>query len=685
MARTVNRRIAAAALVALTVVSAGQAFADGGGVAEDPTAPTGIGDMLPTPDLTHGDTRTLFETYSPMAYILDVDEGKVPDGLNSIFNGYANLLMLAIVAITRGAISVGWWMFSITDVQDLSEATARIITTASAGLTSWLLPSALVFGAVLAYARHRGSREGGAVSQMAWVIAAGVLAISFTTSAATWVNGADSARQLGATAVMDASSRAISANNTEPFPMPAPSYDRGSQRDKLLRQSADSTWRAFTVTPWCLAEFGSLAACERYGKAMLDRGLDANKRKDYIDKTIKAREGGSEDAPTVQWTKGKNAYGRIAVLTLGLIAAVIFAALTIVLCFAAIMAFLGVLLMLVAGVFFACLWVIPGRPRQWGVNWFETLLGLVLQSILALLVFGTALSLVTAIYSLSGSMGWLPANGLAIAVLFAAFRMRRMLEGVTSIMRPGMITSGLLGALALRQGARMVSHMFRAGKSLRLPAGGRSSVGRRLPDAGTSDDPTRIHTGRSRPGSTGPSAGQQPPSSWEFYYRAPDHQRPQLPRPVRELPPRPDSPQVAGGPDTPKLPPGPGGHPPRRPMPSGTPGAGAAKQLPAGSTRPAGRTDTARPGDSDRITTRDAAAVERQRRDPGPGRAYTPGKATSRYQTRQASSPTLREGPAARDAQLRQPRPRIRKFRRYQPPFQVAPGVTIHTPKRDRR
>ncbi len=38
-----------------------------------PTNPTGFADLLPTPDLTHGDTRTLFEQYSPMVYGLDFE------------------------------------------------------------------------------------------------------------------------------------------------------------------------------------------------------------------------------------------------------------------------------------------------------------------------------------------------------------------------------------------------------------------------------------------------------------------------------------------------------------------------------------------------------------------------------------------------------------------------------------
>ena len=127
---------------------------------------------------------------------------------------------------------------------------------------------------------------------------------------------------------------------------------------------------------------------------------------------------------TAKWVKGDNPFGRTAVVMLAAIAATLFGFLNIGLAFTALMAFIGALLLLVVGVFFACLWIIPGRPRQWGLNWFEALIGLVLQSFLAMLVFGTALTLVTAVFTLTGSLGWLPVTGLAIVVLIVGFRLR---------------------------------------------------------------------------------------------------------------------------------------------------------------------------------------------------------------------------------------------------------------------
>ncbi|MFG1812445.1 hypothetical protein ACGFIF_01660 [Kribbella sp. NPDC049174] len=193
---------------------------------------------------------------------------------------------------------------------------------------------------------------------------------------------------------------------------------------------------------------------------MLDAGTDVDARSKYIDSVIAPAEGG-DDAATVKWAKGENAFGRIAVVMLAAIAATLFAFLNISLAFTALMAFVGCLLLLVVGVFFACLWIIPGRTRQWGLNWFEALVGLVLQSFLAMLVFGTALTLVTAVFSLTGVLGWLPVSGLAIAVLIAGFRLRRLLDNLTSMMRPGS-GSILLGGLARRGALSAAKRMFGA-------------------------------------------------------------------------------------------------------------------------------------------------------------------------------------------------------------------------------
>ncbi|MEV8372544.1 hypothetical protein AB0P21_07385 [Kribbella sp. NPDC056861] len=431
-------------------------------LAADPqqqTTPTGFGDLLPVPDLTHGDTRTLFEQYNPMAYSLEY-EGSFSDPFRPVFNSFAELLMLYIVASTRAAIAIGWWLFAFTDIRALMDATSQAIGGVSTQLTGWLLPSALALGAIAAYVQRRTS--GSALGQLVWVFAAGLVAISLALGPATWLKGVDGARQIGAQTVMGASGQVVGGTMKVPFETPEPAFP-GTPRDTMLRKSGDSAWRGFAVTPWCIAEFGSMEACTRYGKGMLDVGIDKSQRMDYIKNTVAKAEGGGDTA-TVKWAKGENPFGRIGVLLIAAVAATLFAFLNIGLAATALMAFVGCLVMLVVGVIFACLFIIPGRSRQWGMNWLEALLGLVLQSVAAMLVFGVALSLLTAVFGLSQSLGWLPVTGLALVVLIAAFRLRRLLESMTSMMRPG-VGSMMMGSFARRGAVQAVRRVVTAIRS----------------------------------------------------------------------------------------------------------------------------------------------------------------------------------------------------------------------------
>jgi hypothetical protein len=448
--------------VALTVLSVSLIITAQVALAADPqqqTTPTGFGDLLPAPDLTHGDTRTLFEQYNPMAYGLEY-EGSFSDPFRPVFNSFAELLMLYIVAATRAAIAIGWWLFSFTDIRPLMDSTSHAIGDVSTQLTGWLLPSALALGAIAAYVQRKSS--GTALGQLVWVFAAGLLAVSLAVGPATWLKGVDGARQVGAQTVMGASEQVVGGTLKTPFEMPEPAFP-GSARDTMLRKSGDAAWRGFAVTPWCIAEFGSLDACGRYGKGMLDTGMDKSQRMNYIKNDVAKAEGGG-DTPTVKWAKGEDPFGRIGVLIIAAVAATLFAFLNVGLAATALMAFVGCLVMLVVGVVFACLFIIPGRSRQWGMNWLEALLGLVLQSVAAMLVFGVALSLLTAVFSLSQSLGWLPVTGLALVVLIAAFRLRRLLESLTSMMRPG-VGSMMMGSFARRGAVQAVRRVMTAIRS----------------------------------------------------------------------------------------------------------------------------------------------------------------------------------------------------------------------------
>lgn len=466
--------------------------------AADPTTPTGVGDLMPTPDMVHGDSRTLFEQFSPTVYQIDTDLGFGPtDGVMGVFNGFAAELMFYVAAAVRAAIVVSWWLFSLTDIPQLNDAVSTMIGGASGELMGWLFPSALAAGGAIAFAMNRQARGSG-LGQVAWVLAAGLLAVSFATAPANWVRGVDNTRQLGAAAVLQASSGAIAGNSTDPIDWPQPGYN-GTTRDTLLRKSADATWRAFAVTPWCIANFGSVEACKRYGVDMLKQGPDLDKRKKWMQKNVYEAEGG-KDAATPRYVQGHDPFSRIGVLAIAAIAATIFAAMTIGLAFAALMALVMVFLLLICGVIFALLWVIPGKPRQWGLSWFETLLGLIMQSVLATLVFGSVLALVTATMTLTTSMGWLPVIGLVTAICFGGIKLRRVLETITSMGSPGGGSAALLGYGAMRG----VSRLLGAGRSWAGSVGSNGGLMRSrrpsLPDSGD----------ESRQASPRPSGGSAP-------------------------------------------------------------------------------------------------------------------------------------------------------------------------------
>lgn len=685
--RRPRRRTVALSTLAVSFVIASQTAMARGQAEPDPTSPTGIGDLLPAPIPASavGDNPTLFEKYSPTSYTFDWDSSwRSP--LESVFNGLSEMIFGWLTAIVRGAIAVSYWLFSFTKVEPISEATSNIIGSAGQTLMAWLFPSAIAFGAVVAYMQRR--TQGSAMSQIFWVFAAGLISISFAVSPTMWVNGIDGARQVGADMVMSTTSGLVGGDTQSPITIDEKPAWKGTAKDDLLRKSADATWRGFAVTPWCIAEFGSIEACQRYGKGILDRGSDMEARKKYIDNEMEAAEG-KDDAPTMQWTKGKNPFGRLAVVTLALIPAVIFAFLSVALALTALMAYVGCLMLLVVGVVFACLWVIPGKPRQWGMNWFEALLGMMIQAILAMLVFGTALSLVTAIYSLSSTMGWLPMIGLAIVVLVAAFQLRRVLNGLVTLMRPGS------NSLMVGRGFRSIARMMVSSTAARL-SGSRGlgyAAGQAVPDA--EGAPMFDRRGRRRMSGEGHRTSRQ-------YRTAPAPMAP------------------SGGPPGDQFTSGRSG-PPRRPDPSGTkralPGgrymtaeivterpqrreAAAQARNGSGPTREGGSSSGA--GASRRRTftvsaggvvvpsdgrgssngrsarARPAAQPTRTVRRQGPVRAPD-----GRYEPRRHySSASLRDGPpkpsSARDR--RRAAPRSRQYREYSKV--VKDGVTLYVPNR---
>lgn len=532
----------------LTSLGTMAAMASDGGHIET----TGFGELIPVPDLAHGGQKTLFENYDPAQWVIPSELTAPLDTHLIVMHYLVQLIWLLNVLLGYGAVGISWWLFSFTDIPELSDSVSNLIGGGATELMTWLFPSALAIGALVAYI---DMKNGSALNQLLWIFISSVLGLSFAMSPNLWVNGVDNARTIGGNAVMNATANSITVDNSYPFDWPEMGASKNN-KDELLRKSGDATWRALVVTPWCLTSFGSIEGCERYGKDMLALKSD-EERSDYIKDTVYDEESDDEysngkDSPTSQWTKGNQPQNRLPFVIVALIVTLVFSVLLIVLGFASLAALIASLLLLSVGVFFALTWCIPGRPRRWGAAWFEQLIGAVLVGIIVTMVFGATLVLETATFAATASRGWGPTLGIALAIICTAFTFRRTLTSLFSMgAAAGSGGLGLAGYLALR-GLGAAMNKFAGFKG----AGGRAAP---RPRPAPKQEPAENIGEMQRASET--RLSRKPAVRGNSYRRA-------LPPPPREIPPGDDN-------NTPPPPPAGDGGP-------GQPGV----RMPANSRRP---------------------------------------------------------------------------------------------------
>ncbi|MBT2482926.1 hypothetical protein J7E94_33100 [Streptomyces sp. ISL-94] len=433
------------------MVLAGQAHA------ED-INPVGIGDLFWSPSDGNAPKggETMYELYDPGRWFIDADLNAF-EGLDASAHVIVSLLMALLLVIGLAMTVIVGWVFRFTSIPEMEKAISGMIGGASQSLMEFILPSCLVVGGFIAFVQHRKGGGGGGLSQIAWVLISGVVSVSLLTSPQSWVSGVDSARQVGASVTMTATAEGL-GNGSSDYPFALKNQPKFTEngRDTLLRKSQDSIWRGFVATPWCIAEFGSMDVCKLYGRQVLDQGTSVDKREEYIDDNVSEENVG---LASKDWADGDTPVGRIMVLIPAVIVALMFAILLLVLAFTSLAAFLGSLLLLLTGAFFACLWVIPGRPRQWGLAWFDQLLARTLESFIATLVLGAVLSAQTATMQMFGKYGWLPTMGLSIALSVVAFQFRSVLAQIFGVRGT---TGGSIGGMLA---ARALSMVGKGGKS----------------------------------------------------------------------------------------------------------------------------------------------------------------------------------------------------------------------------
>lgn len=455
-----HRRMVTAARMFLTAVVVAIAVMWSGSAAwaDDDTAQSGqyevdgIGSLITVPDLKDSDAPTLFETYPVWAYQWDyVDKSGVTQILDNTVdrnvNTLANSTFMQAQSWTLAAIAMSWQTMSFDAYTELGSQLTGAIGTVSNAFIGWLLPSTLAIGALVAWVRGSASPSQLA-TQLGCCLAAGVVAISLATTPEHYVNGINAFRDAG---TQTAAAAAVGASEglTEPIEAAAPTFT-GTEQNNAMRQMGDAIWRTFIVTPWCQGEFGSIEGCKKHGATVLSKPLfstDAQTRSAYLDSsTFKSAVG--EDSEAYATITGHNAPIRLATAITALIAAFIFAVMILVLnCLVAFNLMLA-LMMLVIGGLFACLWAIPGAPRQWANNWLTLLFNFTVMSFLVQLVLTIVLTVAMAAMRLTSSMGWFTSLILTITAMIASLVLLANLKRIFQASDTGLASKarGILGA-----------------------------------------------------------------------------------------------------------------------------------------------------------------------------------------------------------------------------------------------
>ncbi|WP_372412598.1 hypothetical protein [Streptomyces luteireticuli] len=502
----------------------------------DDYAPGGVGELMPSPIKPDGQ-GTLFETYSPDVFQLDkqlssdLTGGDLIDGW---MNGIAEFLMRILTVIGRAAVVIVEWCFNFVSLPEIEKPIEHAIGAAAAPMVQMFLPAALAVGGFTAWARRSQTSP---LGQLAWVAASAALATTLLVSPGTWVKGVDNGRKVGSDLAMTTIGAGLTGTDDAamPFKTPEPQWS-GNAKDDTMRRAADAVWRTYVVTPWCVADLGTIKACQKWGPSIVKLKDDMDGREDYLKTTLTDKTVGKA---AVNWRQGHTPGGRIAVLAAAIVSATIFCALVIVMAFATLASLIGALMLLVCGVAFATLWCIPGKPRQWGVAWFEMLLGLVLVSFTSTMLLGSVMVVSCAMLTMLGTYGWLMVSALNICATVMAFKVKGRLDGIVSAGGAQLAGRGFLGTIGRMASARRLRKAF-SGKSNR-------------PGFGDMDRQPVAVTGGGSSGSdmSGAAAATRTHQSRNF-------------PPPPNYPPRPNHPPAPNYPPPPVQPPhptgGPGGH-----------------------------------------------------------------------------------------------------------------------------
>ena len=425
------KRLVVAGLVAAVLCgSAALAAADSPTPAPTPgPAPfqQGIDGLMPAPPgIQQGNQPSLAERYPAFAYSpfhFDVGtfllEGLTSPGqqpANILYSVWAGTEMLVLVVVAVLTTRLLEWTFSMEVVGGAGGALAHVVQALASQVYAPLLTVALVLvGVWLVWHMLLRQRTMLGLQGAAWAVAAMVGAGIYFAAPVQVMSGVDDLTASVSRLVLGAIGSGDPKMATRASD---PSFSQGDASDAELRIFVDRYWQTFVFTPWSVAALGDVGSGQRYGEELLAEQAGQSNRFDADFQT-------SASQSAKDWYAGKHGAERLGIVTAALVVVAAASLLVLLLGGTVLVAQLALLLLLMVAPLFFLVGVQPGVGRRMLVRWAELVAGTLLVRVLAAAFLAVVLVLSGVVTDAAGSVSWLLAATLQVALVIAAFLYRK--------------------------------------------------------------------------------------------------------------------------------------------------------------------------------------------------------------------------------------------------------------------
>ena len=406
--------------------------------------------FITPPDLGSVGGETFFERFGTLSFTVPVDTDSDHDGSESylwnLINAITNLVLWFGLTLLRGALVALQWMLNLDIYDEQSAAIDDAMASINTGVFLPLVVMTIAVAGFSIYARAR--RDGGGIlGEVAWMLAAAILAFTLMAQPSKILGAVDEARVgIGGAMMTTYSEVAGGTESSTGYVSP----DTGGGIDGAIRALTDSLWNTYGVSGWCYVAWGSVDSCQVVGQQYLEdpAGEDGGPWGDARE----ALRGDGDVEPfggDTSWVRGQEP-GRLGAALL-IAAMAIAAAIALFALFAfGLMAVLGVIILILVGAIFLAFWIIPGKPRQLGVGWLQMLLGTFLQSVMITAIVGAVMVTGSLFNAGIATYGILMTAAFNVVTLFLGLRYRAALEHMLGMGTSATGTSAVSSFMAMR-------------------------------------------------------------------------------------------------------------------------------------------------------------------------------------------------------------------------------------------